>query len=78
MAPFLFEQCPRTLSNELTVVHLLLFKGIFIGVSSLLYTWHNGSRHPLIPESVAFALDKRKLGLHVSHRLSGYSIYLSY
>jgi hypothetical protein len=57
LAPFLFEQCPRTLSNELTVVHLLLFKGIFIGVSSLLYTWHNGSRHPLIPESVAFALN---------------------
>jgi len=41
LAPFLFEQCPRTLSNELSVVHLLLFKGIVIGLSSLLYTWYD-------------------------------------
>ncbi len=38
-------------------MHLLLFKGIFIGVSSLLYTWFNGSHRPLLPESVAFALN---------------------
>lgn len=45
------------LSNELTVVHLLLFKGIVIGLSSLLYTWYTGSHAPLIPESVAFTLN---------------------
>jgi hypothetical protein len=57
LAPFLFEQCPRTLSNELTVVHLLLFKGIVIGLSSLLYTWISGSRTPLLSESAAFTLN---------------------
>ena len=57
LAPFLFEQCPRTLSNELTVVHLLLFKGIVIGMTSLLYTWTIGSSTPLLPESVAFTLN---------------------
>ncbi len=36
LAPFLFDQCPRVLSNELTVVHLLLFKGILIGMTSLM------------------------------------------
>jgi hypothetical protein len=38
-------------------VHLLLFKGIVIGMSSLLYTWYSGSHAPMIPESVAFTLN---------------------
>ncbi len=37
LAPFLFDQCPRVLSTELTVVHLLLFKGIVIGMASLMF-----------------------------------------
>ncbi len=41
----------------MTVVHLLLFKGIVIGTTSLLYTCYTASSTPLLPESVAFTLN---------------------